>query len=111
MLRVVVVAVLNHLIIFVEALREMLRGSRAFSKSIEGYRLTIYNAKMDGECKTQGAIRLPVLRSAYLTRLVHNSLKARGAAQELKNWGVVDGASRTNLIDNQLAAMLGNSTF
>ena len=64
-----------------KTLTEELRNARAFSKPMEpgNFRMLLYNAKTDGECKTQSSVRLPVLRAAYLNRLVKCSLGARAS--------------------------------
>ena len=62
---------------------EVFLNSRAFTKTLEPdcYRIYLYNAKSDGECKSQPKVRLPVLRSGYLNRMVHASLRARNAGK------------------------------
>ena len=64
-----------------KTLTEELRSARAFSKPMEpgNFRMLLYNAKTDGECKTQSSVRLPVLRAGYLNRLVKCSLGARAS--------------------------------
>ena len=65
-------------------LYEALLGSRAFTRAIDPatYRIFLYNAKTDGECKTQPKIRLPVLRAAYMHRVVHAALRARNTEND-----------------------------
>ena len=67
-----------------KTLIESLRASRTFNKKTEPgtFRIIMYNAKADGECKTQASVRLPVLRAGYLTRVVHAALQSRAPAAE-----------------------------
>ena len=61
-------------------LRDMLRHTTPFTKARSEeheFHLHIYNAKMDGECKTQPSIRMPVLRAQYMQRVIKSSLEAR----------------------------------
>ena len=81
-------------------LYEALLGSRAFTRAIDPatYRIFLYNAKTDGECKSQPKIRLPVLRAAYMHRVVHAALRARNTQTE----GSEDGEPKAQLEDNDL---------
>ena len=63
-----------------KTLLEQLRSCRAFTRPVAEagtFHLFLYNSKADGECKTQPTVRLPVLRSGYLARVSHASLRAR----------------------------------
>ena len=68
-------------------LRECMEGSIVYKTDIKDekrFDLHIYNSKMDGECKTQPVLRMPVLRSNHLQRCIKASLLARthGSTEE-----------------------------
>ena len=68
-------------------LRTRMEHSTAFKtaqKHEKCFDLHIYNSKMDGECKTQPVLRMPVLRANHLHRCIKASLLARtpGSTEE-----------------------------
>ena len=68
-------------------LRACMEGTVVYKtgmKDEKRFNLHIYNAKMDGECKTQPVLRMPVLRSNHLQRCIKASLLVRthGSTEE-----------------------------
>lgn len=62
------------------AFRTALEASTVFKTTLKHekcHNLHLYNAKMDGECKTQPVLRLPLLRTSHMQRCIKSSLLAR----------------------------------
>jgi len=76
-------------------LGEAIQNSMVFStplKHEKNKNLHLYNAKCDGECKTQPIARLPVLRSAFMSRCVKTTLIARSGGCAPEEAEIQDGS-------------------